>query len=135
MLHYNPQLRPTARKVKNRRRQMQNGHRLAALRALTAATLCREKNWSVAMAATSCGSNIVYVEALLTVLRSENTTLLQRVLKGEVSIVAAARAMKRIARLVSAFRGTTAAEHAVFGRIVVIVGAGTVSDTMVVPAL
>jgi hypothetical protein len=138
MLLYDPQVKTADRKVKNgnghhrRRRRIRNGHRMAALRAFTAAMLYREnKGWNLAMAAASCGTNVAYVQALLTVLRSENITLLERVLTGEVSVLAAAREVGRLAQLVAAYRASNTADHVAFARAI---GPGTLFDEAIVPA-
>jgi hypothetical protein len=116
-----------------RRRQIRNGHRLAALRAFTAAMLYRDNNgWTLAMAAMSCGSNEIYVTAMLVLIASENTTLLQRVLTGEVSLLAAAREVGRLAKLVTAYRAANATDRVAFARTV---GPADLFDTTLVPAL
>jgi len=101
-------LRPRRR----RRRQFNpDGERLAALRAFTGARLVRAEAISMAEAAERSGSNRCYVKAALTLLASENTTLIQRVVAGHVPLRAAAAQMKRLAQLVAAYRWSSATDR------------------------
>jgi hypothetical protein len=118
---------------RRRRHQIRNGQRLAALRAFTAATLYRKNDgWTLAMAATSCGSNVPYVVAMLVLMASENMTLLRVVMAGKVSVLAAAREVGRLAKLVAAYRAANATDRVAFARAV---GPADLFDTTLVPAL
>jgi hypothetical protein len=55
-------------------------------------------------AATAFGSNVHYVEAAITILRSEDETLLEWVCRGDIPLVKAAAAVKRRAELITALR-------------------------------
>jgi hypothetical protein len=115
------------------RRHFQSGQCLAALRAITAAKGYRTGIFStIAVAAMSCGSNHIYVDAALVLVKAEDPALLEAVLAGEKSLLAAANEMKVVATLVSTLRQATDTELAILGRIV---GAGQVFDRVVVPAL
>jgi hypothetical protein len=115
------------------RRQMQHGVRLAALRALTAAELLLRKEFrSEAEAAWRCGSTRGYVSAALAIIQSENTTIRKQVLRGEISLLAAARQLRRPARIVAAYRAGSESDRAMFGRVV---GPATLFDGAVAPAL
>jgi hypothetical protein len=72
--------------------------------------------WNLAMAAMSCGSNVPYVAAMLVLISSENAALIERVLVGEVSILTAAREVKRLATLVAAYRAADPADHVAFAQ-------------------
>jgi hypothetical protein len=62
-------------------------------------------------AAESCGSNTKYVIAAIILLRSENSVLLDRVLRGHVSITAAASQVRRLVDLVAAYRAADVNDH------------------------
>jgi hypothetical protein len=97
---------------RRRRRQFNDdGQRLAVLRAFTGAKLYLA-GWfaSLADAAKSVGSNVHYLAAVIILLRSENVSLLNRVLANDVPLLAAAAQTKRLARLVSAYRSSSAAD-------------------------
>jgi hypothetical protein len=115
------------------RRQFHNGHRRAALRAHTAATLYLNNALpSLKAAAEATGSNIHYVRAVITLIQSENTVLLARVLAGKVAVQAAAREVDRLAKLVTAYRTAGANDHVAFAKAV---GPTTLFDNSLVPAL
>jgi hypothetical protein len=129
------------REVKNgngghRRRhhpQVRNGQRLAAVRALHAARSYLENpDWDLSMAAAACGVCVPYVAAMVTLILSENATLVERVLNDEVSVVAAGRAMKQVAKLVSAYRTADPINRVNAARMI---GPRALWDEMVEPAL
>jgi hypothetical protein len=92
------------RRNQSSRRQFRCGRRRAVLRALTGARLYLEGYPSFAFAAESCGSNAVYVKAAVVLLRSENTKLRSQALTGRVSLLAAANQVRRVSKLVAAYR-------------------------------
>jgi hypothetical protein len=115
------------------RRHFDSGKRVAALRAVTAARLYASGSIAtVAKAALSCGSNRRYVEAAITLLKSENTTLLNAVVGGQVPLLAAAAQVTRLADLVDAFRKANAGDRVSFAQAV---GPTVLFDTSLVPAL
>jgi hypothetical protein len=132
-IHVNGGNGGNGRHRRSARRHFQNGQRLAALRAITAAKGYLAGIFpTIAVAAMSCGSNRIYVDAALVLLKTEDSILLEAVLAGEKPLVAAADEMKVVATLVSALRQATATDLATLGRIV---GPGQVFDRVVVPAL
>jgi hypothetical protein len=103
----------------SRRRQFHNGRRRAVVRAITAGRfyLARQVP-SIAAAAEACGSNILYVQAAVALLKSESDTALRQVLTGHASLLKAAAQTRRLAELVSAWRNTLPEQRAEFGRTV-----------------
>jgi len=107
--------------VKARRRplrqtgpQVQDGTRLAVLRARTAAGLVRHGGCSRKAAAKACGANLRYVAAMLVLLASANASLVEKVLAGEVPLLAAAREVGKLAATVAAYKAMSAADKAAF---------------------
>jgi hypothetical protein len=91
------------RRHRSARRHFRHGHRAAVIRAITAAKLyIDEAIPNLTTAAECCGSNVVYVTAAVILLRSENTALQERVLKGHVPLLTAAAQVKQVANLVTA---------------------------------
>jgi len=114
------------------RRQFHDGHRRAAVRAITGARLYLSKNVpTLRGAAEACGSNVHYVKAVITLIRAENATLLERVIAGKVSVLAAAREVGRLANLVAAYRIASANDRVAFAAVI---GPTTLFDTVLVPA-
>jgi hypothetical protein len=71
--------------------------RAAALRAITAGRLYLAGTIpNLLEAAESCGSNVQYVRAAIVVLKSENSTLLEHVLRGHFPLLAAASQVERL---------------------------------------
>ena len=82
--------------------------RQAALCAVTAARrLVFGLKTSIAAEAARTGSTPVKVTAAITILKSEDQVLLHQVLRGEVPLAVAAKRVKRLAALVSAYRNAT----------------------------
>jgi hypothetical protein len=105
------------RQYRSARRQFRHGQRAAALRAATGARLLAVGAVpSLALAASWVGSNVAYVQAMATLLKSENTPLLERVLAGDMPVLAAAVQTKRLADLVDAYRRTDSSDHIAFLR-------------------
>ena len=125
--------RVTGPRRQSARRLVRNGQRAAALRAITAAKLYLNKSISTLdLAAASCGSNVPYVRAAITLLRSENTQLLDHALTGAVPLLEAAARAERLAELVTAYRHATPEDLAALGRTL---GAEAVFANVIEPAL
>jgi hypothetical protein len=106
---------------------------MAALRGVTAAHGYLNGQFSsLATAALHCGSCHAYVQAALILLRSENATILERVLRGQVPLLAAAKQMKRVADLVDAYRTAGAADRVAFAKAI---GPTALFDSALVPAI
>jgi hypothetical protein len=104
--------RQSAAALYRRRRHMRNGVRAAALRAVTAGRLYIAGTVpNLLKAAESCGSNVAYVRAAIVLLRSENSALLDRVLRGHVPLLAAANQVERLVSLIRAYRRTSEQDH------------------------
>ncbi len=104
---------------RRRRRHMRYGVCAAALRAITAARLYLSGTVpDLIKAAESCGSNVHYVRAAIVVLRAENSVLLDRVLCGHVSLLAAASQVRRLVDLIAAYRAATEKDHVASFRVV-----------------
>jgi hypothetical protein len=69
---------------------------------------------SLGLAAASCGSNVTYVSAAITLLKSEVD--LGCVLKGHIPLLGAAAQAKRVADLVAAHRNATKRDRIIFMR-------------------
>jgi hypothetical protein len=82
--------------------------RQAALCAVTAARkLVFGMKTSIAAEAARTGCTPAQVTAAITILKSEDQDLLHQVLRGEVALLTAAKRVKRLAALVSAYRNAT----------------------------
>jgi hypothetical protein len=105
-------LRPRRR---HRRQFNRDRKRRAVLRALTGAKLYLA-GWfsSLAAAAEAVGAGVDYVRAAIILLRSENVSLLQKVLAGEAPMLAAARETVKLAAAVTAYKAMTAADRKAF---------------------
>lgn len=116
-----------------RRPRDRDGYRLAAIRGLTGARLVLKGECpTLRAAAMRCGSCIPYVQGGLALLQSENVSLLVKVAKGEVPLLAAARETRRLGALVAAYRAASASDRVAFARAV---GPTTLFDNSLVPAL
>jgi hypothetical protein len=121
------------RQYSSARRHFRAGCRASVLRALTGARGYRNGWFStVSEAAIACGSNVTYVAAAIVLIESENTTLVDQVLTGKVSLLAAAKEIGRLAELVTAYRKASAADRVQFARAI---GPSTLFDNSLVPAL
>jgi hypothetical protein len=87
---------------------------------------------NLAAAALSCGSCVTYVRAALILLKSENVTLLERVRRDQMLLLAAAKQMKQVAALVAAYRAADAAGRTMFAKTI---GSTTLFDEAVALAL
>jgi hypothetical protein len=121
------------RKYRSSRRRFRAGRCAAALRGITAARLvAMGLATSLQEAATVCGSCPMYVAAAVTLLKAENPVLIERVLAGRVSLLAAARQARPTSALVHAYRQASDADRVAFVRTV---GAAALFDGAVAPAL
>jgi hypothetical protein len=117
---------------KSARRHFRHGRCAAVVRAITAARLyLKGEVPSLADAAEACGSNSHYVKAAITLIKSEDNALLNRVLAGHVGLLAAATEMKPRAKLLESYRAATTEDRVAFARAV---GASDLFDNVVVPA-
>jgi hypothetical protein len=115
------------------RRHFRHGQRMAAVRAITAAQLYLGKSApSLRAAAERCGSGVVYVRAAVTLLQSENATLINEVIAGRVPILCAARQIQQVAKLVASYRQATASDRVQFAHAI---GPTVLFDSSLVPAL
>jgi hypothetical protein len=127
-LYIKPELKPFNRHERRRRRRKQfhNGRRAAVLRAITGARLHLFgfdegeviRFPSLRESAELTGANVAYVQHATVVLQSENATLLQRVLRGQQSLLAAAREVKQLAELVAAYRNAGPDDRVEFARVI-----------------
>jgi hypothetical protein len=112
---------------------MQDGVRVAVLRAFTAARLFRRREFtSQAEAARACGSTVAYVAAATIILDAENSQIQHDVLEGRLPLLVAAEQLRRLADLVKAYRAASASDLPMFGKTV---GIADLFDHAIVPAL
>jgi hypothetical protein len=103
------------------------------LRAFTAAQLYRDgKIPTMALAAQCCGSGVVYVRSAVVVLQSEDRSIRERVLRGWVSLHAAAALMAKRAAIIAAYRAGAGADRIAAMKTI---GPTTVFDNDLVPAM
>jgi hypothetical protein len=111
------------------RRHFRHGHRAAALRAFTGARLyLAQAVPTLAAAADSTGSNVAYVQAAIILLRSDNTSLVNEVLAGDVPILEAAAQVRRLVDLIAAYRDAKDHDRVAFARAC---GVETIFNTLV----
>lgn len=117
MLYHLPKVAHRHRQRRSTRRYFRHGQCAAALRAVTAAKLYAGGAIpNLAFAAASCGSNVAYVRAAVILLKSENMSLLGKVLAGHVPLLTAAAQAKRVADLISAYRSANDQDRVAFAR-------------------
>jgi hypothetical protein len=87
---------------------------------------------SLKTAAQQVGSTAPYVEAAVWILQTEDSALLDDVLSGRKSLLAAAAEARRRADLVAAYRRASLQDKAVAGPTI---GVNNVWDEMIAPAL
>jgi hypothetical protein len=115
------------------RRQICNGERLAAVRALSAVRLhshCEVP--TLAYAARACGSNIAYCTAMKIVLAAQDANLLKQVLRGNVPLLIAARQVKPLVNLIKAYDEAANTSRAEAARRI---GVARIWDEMLVPVI
>ena len=119
---------------KHRRRhaRFRNGCRLAALRAYTGAKLVIDQGVDPVEAAVMTGSCEVYVRALVAIIKSGDTVLLNEVLSGRVPVMAAAVQVRGLAKLIKMFATVSNKTKAMFGEKV---GIDNLFDTAIAPNL
>jgi hypothetical protein len=91
------------------REHFRDGVCLAALRSFSAAELYRDKQGTLTLntAALKTGSNVHYTRAALVLLQHGDQDLIDQVLAGERSILAAAQQVTPLVRLLDAFRSAS----------------------------
>jgi hypothetical protein len=95
------------RRQSARRRFLRDGQCAAALRAITGARGCLSGQFpTIAIAAVSVGSNVHYVKAAVTIIQTEDPTLINRAMCGE-SILSIAVEVKPLAKLMAAYRSAS----------------------------
>jgi hypothetical protein len=115
------------------RRHFRQRERAAVRRALTGASLYLDRKVpTLTAAAMACGSNAPYIRSAIVLLKTENFTLVDRVLAGHVPLMAAAREARPLAELVGAYRSAAAEDHVAFARVI---GPTALFDTAVAPAM
>src|SRR5262245_567785 len=98
------------------RQHVRDGVCLAALRAFTGAELYRAKSETLTLgeAALRVGSGIHYIRAAVVLLDHGDRALINRVLQGKCSIVAAAASVAALVKLLAAFKTATPETRAGF---------------------
>jgi hypothetical protein len=92
----------------NRRDRRARRRRQIAFCAVAAARrLVFSMKTSIAAEAARTGSTSAHVTAAMIILKSEDRALLEQVLRGEVPVATAAKRVKRVADLISAYRNAT----------------------------
>jgi hypothetical protein len=117
------------------RRQFRRGQRAAVLRAITGYYLYTGQPiaaHTLKDAAERTGSNPRYIEAIETILKSEDQFLLDEVLIGRWSLLEAAARVKKRAKLISAFREADPADLRALARTV---GPAEIFDNVITPVL
>jgi hypothetical protein len=123
----------TRRPRQSPRRQIRNGQRAAALRAITAAKLyLRGEFPTIAIAAGSCGSCTAYVQAAMVLIRAGAEKVISSVLSGYLPLLVAANELRLTVELVEAYRRARPQDLARAARVV---GAEKLFTTMVEPAI
>ena len=97
-----------------RRPQFRGGDRLAAMRAFAGSKFVLDCRVSIADASRWTGSNPAYVAALLEVIATNDTVLLEAVLRGHVPVLLAGERAKKFNRLLKAYQAATPATKAAF---------------------
>jgi hypothetical protein len=100
---------------RRRHSRFRNGCRVAALRGYTGAKLVIDQGVDPVEAAVMTGSCEVYVRALVVIIKSGDTTLLNEVLSGRVPVVAAATQVRGLAKLLQMFATVSTKTKAEFG--------------------
>jgi hypothetical protein len=115
------------------RRLMRDGVCAAALRAVTGARVYKAgEAKTLPKAAAMSGSCPAYVQAALVLIEADNHTLIDQVLTGRLPILAAARQVKQLSKLVDAYRAASASDRIAFGQAI---GVTTLFDHSVAPLL
>jgi hypothetical protein len=127
--HHN--IQTTRRPRQSPRRQIRNGQRAAALRAITAARFYLSGEFkTLAVAAEPCGANVKYTMAATVLIRAGYN--LDDILSDYVSLLAVAQELRPTVELVDALQRARPQDLARAGRMV---GAEKLFTTMVEPAI
>jgi hypothetical protein len=98
-----------------------------ALQAITGARMCASgQAENVVVAAACTGSTPVHVRAAIVLLKSEDDPMIDCALRGEISLLKAAKQARRVANLVNAYRNASRDELITATRIL---GGTVVPDT------
>jgi hypothetical protein len=118
------------------KRHFRDNQRAAAVRAYTGACLHLgipiHRPSSESKAAIMTGSSQVYVAALVVLIRSEDGSLLRKVMCGDTPILQAAAIVRTRSKLIAAFRKASLADRVA---LVKTIGAEKVFDETLAPAL
>ena len=114
-----------------RRPQFRGGDRLAAMRAFAGSKFVLDCRVSIADASRWTGSNPAYVAALLEVIATNDTVLLEAVLRGHVPVLLAGERAKKFNRLLKAYQAATPATKAAFCKLI---GQEKLFDELIAPA-
>jgi len=118
---------------RRRRHQIRNGRRIAAVKAFEAAKGYLVGRFpTIQEAALCCGSNHIYVAAMLVLVRAEATEAIEKVLVGSLDLLVMARKLKPASLIIAACRHATATDLEISGRTL---GSAMIWDTMVMPTL
>ncbi len=123
------------------RRHFRHGWRAAVVRAFTAAGLyLNEQVPTLTAAAERCGSNVLYVRAAIVLIKHETLIEQERVLRGDVPLLVAAKFAWRerkvkditVEEVVASWRRWSPEQRSAFGR-----GAGIVElrDNAIIPVM
>jgi hypothetical protein len=97
----------TRLRVVNRDRRIQRRRRVALCAVTAVRRHAAGMESSIAEAAATTGSNSVYVRAAITILKSEDQSLLDQVLLGQIPLLMAAKQVRRVADIVAAYRNAS----------------------------
>ena len=86
------------------RQHFRNGASLAPLRAFTGAEVYQSKKLTLGEVALRVARSVHYIRAAIVLLNHGDQKLVDRVLRGEVSILVAAASVQALVKLVSAFK-------------------------------
>jgi hypothetical protein len=102
---WEPRAKARRKKARRGRAQFVGNERRAVLAALTAAKLYQAEACSLQEAAHAIGTtNVSYVRAALTLLQAEAYDVVERVLAGQESLLAATAGLKKLAKTLTAYR-------------------------------
>jgi hypothetical protein len=104
----------------------------AALRAYTAAQFYSAGGLTLRDVAVACGSCPQYVEAMAILLASHNQDLIDKVLAGELPVQAAAKQVRKLVDLVTAYLNASPMDRVNFARII---GPARLWDEIMVPVI
>jgi len=113
--------------------RLRNGVCLAAKRADTAVQLINEWHIKPTDAAERTGSNVAYIYAWQRLREAGVSSLIDAVWKGRISMPTAAKCVKQLAKLKTAFAAADSAERAIFFKLDEVKAAGVAAGATVSP--